>query len=87
VASFDVIRPLGACHGMTTIGAPGFLGRDGVRHAPAARGGRRLLPRLQLLPRAADGARQVRLCVCRKDMTLLGVAERLGKLAKDPGPG
>jgi hypothetical protein len=56
-------------------------GRRGLCDAPGARGGRRLRPRVQLLPRPRRRRPPGALLFCKKDETLLGAVERLGKLA------
>ena len=79
-AGFGVTRPEGAYYVMCDISRFGFdndvdfamhLVRDiGVSCVPGS----------SFYSNPADGARQIRFCFCKKDETLLGAVERLGKL-------
>ena len=55
--------------------------RYGLRAISRGEHRRRLRPRLELLQRRADGARQVRFTFCKTEATLAAAAERLSKMS------
>ncbi len=79
-AGFGVTRPEGAYYVMADIGGFGFADDVAFAMHLVREVGVACVPGSSFYANAADGARQVRFCFCKRDETLLAAVERLERL-------